>query len=62
MIRHNDGRNTSTKAGVPWELKYSEIFDSRAEAMNRESEIKKKKRRTYIEWLISSKSDHPVEC
>jgi putative endonuclease len=37
-----------------WLLKYSEKFNTRGEAMKREIEIKKKKRRTYIELLISS--------
>ena len=37
-----------------WELKYSEVFATRSESVLRESEIKAKKRRTYIEWLIGS--------
>src|SRR5688572_24134318 len=51
---HNSGRNLSTKAGLPWILKYTEEFPTRTEAANREIEIKKKKSRKYIEWLISS--------
>ena len=51
--RHNAGRNISTKGGIPWILKYSEIFDTRGEAVSREMQIKKKKSRKYIEWLIS---------
>jgi putative endonuclease len=54
MLQHNGGRNISTKHGVPWVLKYSESFTTRAEAMQREKEIKNKKSRKYIEWLISS--------
>ena len=37
-----------------WLLKYSETFFTRSEAMVREIEIKKKKRRTYLEWLINT--------
>ena len=37
-----------------WELKYYEILQSRGDAMKREIEIKNKKRRSYIESLISS--------
>jgi putative endonuclease len=37
-----------------WLLKYSETFFTRSEAMVREVEIKKKKRRTYLEWLIKT--------
>ncbi len=36
-----------------WEIKYTEQFASRGEAMKRELEIKKKKKRTYLEWLIN---------
>jgi len=53
--QHNSGRNKSTKSGVPWELKYQEEFYDRKTAMNREKEIKDKKSKRYIEWLISTR-------
>ncbi len=40
-----------------WILKYIEEFETKKEAMNREQEIKKKKSRKYIEFLIEKKSD-----
>jgi putative endonuclease len=52
--QHNTGQNESTKPGVPWEIKYTEEYSTRSEAQSREMEIKKKKSRKYIEWLISS--------
>ena len=52
--QHNAGRVISTKPGIPWVLKYKEAFETRIEAVRRETEIKKKKSRKYIEWLISS--------
>ncbi|MEI9955609.1 MAG: GIY-YIG nuclease family protein [Ferruginibacter sp.] len=52
--QHNAGRNISTKHGIPWVIKYSEEFPTRMDAMKREKEIKNKKSRKYIEWLISS--------
>ena len=52
LIQHNTGLNLSTKRGIPWELKYQEMFDSRNEALKRELEIKRKKSRKYIEKLI----------
>ena len=52
--QHNSGRNISTKNGLPWIIKYTELFETRAEALQRENEIKKKKSRKYIDWLISS--------
>jgi putative endonuclease len=55
MVKHNNGYELSTKSGVPWELKFTEIFKSRSEAVIRESEIKSKKSRKYIECLINQK-------
>ena len=51
---HNSGGVFSTKPYGPWELKYSENFSTRAEAMRREREIKNYKKRSYIESLIAS--------
>jgi putative endonuclease len=52
LAQHNAGRNTSTKAGAPWELRYSETYPTSQLARKREAEIKKKKSRKYIEQLI----------
>ncbi len=54
LAEHNSGISTYTSKARDWVRKYSEPFDSRINAMKRESEIKKKKSRKYIEWLISS--------
>jgi len=53
--RHNDRGVPSTKPFVPWELVYTEVFATRAEAVSREKEIKNKKSRKYIETLIIKK-------
>ena len=42
-----------TKHAKDWKIVYSESYDTRSEAQKREYEIKKKKSRKYIEWLIS---------
>jgi len=54
LKRHNEGLVTSTKAYVPWALKYYETYETRTEAMQREREIKKRKKRRYLEDLIAS--------
>ncbi|HRP57304.1 GIY-YIG nuclease family protein [Agriterribacter sp.] len=54
LFRHNNSGSKSTKQANDWKLVYSEAFETRKEAVKRESEIKKKKSRKYIEWLISS--------
>jgi putative endonuclease len=48
---HNMRNNMGTS---DWELKYYESFETRSEAMKRESEIKSKKRRSYLEGLIKN--------
>jgi putative endonuclease len=57
MIRHNQGYVAATRNGVPWELRYTEMFATRTGALKRELEIKRKKSKKYIEWLISTKQN-----
>ncbi len=40
--------------GMPWELKYKEVFAELIDARRRELFIKKQKSRKFIEKLISS--------
>jgi putative endonuclease len=55
LKHHNFGLTPSTKSGAPeWSIAYSQILDNRSKALKRELEIKRKKSRKYIEWLISS--------
>ena len=54
LRRHNLGHNKFTKTGTPWNLVYTEEYGTRSKAMSRENEIKAKKSRKYIEWLIDS--------
>ena len=54
LKQHNAGEVTYTSRGIPWEIKYTEAFHDRTSAMKREYEIKRKKSRKYIEWLINS--------
>jgi putative endonuclease len=55
LDEHNSGRGgTFSKNCYPWILKYSEYFETRSQAMRREKEIKDKKSRKYIEYLISN--------
>ena len=52
---HNAGRTKSTKHGKPWTMVYFEKFDTLQQARAREAELKRKKSRKYLEFLISSK-------
>ena len=53
LKHHNAGSTPSTKGGAPyWEIRYTETVTDRPTALKRELEIKKKKSRNDIEWLI----------
>ena len=51
---HNSGKSKSTRSGRPWKLLYTEFFPTLSLAVQREIEIKRKKRRSYLEFLINS--------
>ncbi|WP_177181116.1 GIY-YIG nuclease family protein [Parapedobacter koreensis] len=58
LSQHNSGRRFHyTSAASDWELRYHEVFGSFAEARRRELEVKRKKSRKYIEWLIAGSGD-----
>jgi len=53
-VEHNKRSGSNfTKRTKDWKLVYSESYVTRSEAQRREYEIKKKKSRSYIEWLIT---------
>jgi putative endonuclease len=54
LAKHNAGATRSTKPYRPWEMVYSESFETKSEALRREKQIKNYKSRNYIEGLISS--------
>ncbi|WP_338220892.1 GIY-YIG nuclease family protein [Algoriphagus sp. oki45] len=55
LKHHNSGATPSAKSGAPfWEIKYLECLLDRSAALKRELEIKRKKSRKYLEYLISS--------
>jgi putative endonuclease len=51
LFEHNNNRTPSIKNRGPWELFHSESFETRAEAAQRERQIKSMKSRRYIEEL-----------
>ena len=53
---HLNSRSKFTKTAKDWILVYFETFGSRSLALKREMEIKKKKSRKYIEFIISQNS------
>jgi putative endonuclease len=57
LLSHAKGISPYTSLSDDWELVYSESFEDRINAIKREHEIKKKKSRKYIEYLISMKKN-----
>ena len=54
IYEHNIGHSKFTSLGMPWQLMYTEEFETLLEAKQREKKIKEMKSRKYIENLISS--------
>jgi putative endonuclease len=54
LQRHNDGKARYTKPKRPWRLVYTEEFLSRAEAMQRETELKSFHRKDLLMQLINT--------
>jgi putative endonuclease len=50
--RHNEGRNLSTKAYIPWKLKWWKEFETRSEAVMMESTLKGIKKRVGLEKFV----------
>ena len=55
LIQHNTGFSTYTAKANDWVLKYSELYETRKECLDRERKIKATKSRKYIEELILKK-------
>ncbi len=53
LRKHNSNHKGFTGGMGDWEVKYTEPFNAKAEAMIREKQIKKWKSRKLIEQLIS---------
>ncbi len=54
--KHNSNHKGFTGKANDWELKYSEEFELKSDAMKRESQIKSWKSKTEIEKLINKSS------
>lgn len=50
---HNLGKSKFTKNGIPWAVVYRENYISRKDAIKRERQLKKTKRRYILEKLIA---------
>ena len=54
LVTHNSAENTGwTKRSQPWEIIHSEEFETRAEAMKREKQLKSSRGRSFIRGLLN---------
>lgn len=61
LFRHTNSGSKVTKKASDWKVIYTASFETKSEAYKREMEIKGKKSRKYIEWLICQrKTRRPV--
>ncbi|MBA4321187.1 MAG: excinuclease ABC subunit C [Odoribacter sp.] len=54
LSEHNRKKGKYTDKGIPWVLVYSEVFEEKKRAMDRERLIKSKKSRKFIVDLVMS--------
>jgi len=59
LRKHNANSKGFSNLGKPWTLTYSELFESKKEAMDREKQLKNWKNRERLEALIKKGSEHP---
>jgi putative endonuclease len=52
VLRHNKGRNLSTKGYIPWVLKWWKEFETRSDAIKVETELKRIKKREGIKNFV----------
>ena len=50
--RHNKGYNLSTRAYIPWKLKWWKEFETRSEAVKTERKLKGIKKRERLEKVV----------
>jgi len=54
LVQHNSGISAFTAKADDWKIVYKQAFETRESARTRENEIKPKKSRKYIEWIITA--------
>ncbi|MEX0905534.1 MAG: GIY-YIG nuclease family protein [Balneolaceae bacterium] len=57
LPRHNAGKSSATRKGVPWQLKKVVQFESKTEAIKAENWLKRMKSRRVMEQVIDGEID-----
>jgi len=53
IYEHNIGKEKFTRKGIPWEIKFHQAYETKAEAYAEERRLKKCKNRKYLEEYMS---------
>ena len=61
LHEHHKNKVLSTRNRGPWIIVHIEKYQSLKQARSRELAIKKKKRKTYIEWLVNSNNKQAAD-
>ena len=59
LYEHNIGHSIFTKNGIPWELVFSQEYDTLLLARTEERRLKKCKSHKYLQAYILRKVEHP---
>ena len=59
LQEHNCGKSSFTKIYKPWELVYTEVFDNKNAAINREKYFKSAAGRRRIMKILDNKKSYP---
>jgi len=57
LEKHNAGQTKSTKGKCPWQLIYSETYETLTEALKRERFLKKQKNKAFYNRLIEEQKE-----
>ena len=61
LLSHNElSKNTFTSKFRPWRIVYTEEFETKKEAMNREKQLKTGAGRKFVWDLIEEKNKNPL--
>lgn len=54
LSEHNSGKSKFTKGGIPWQLVYSEQFDTNSDARKRELFLKSGAGRKFLDSILNT--------
>ena len=56
LSQHNEGLSRYTKSKMPWKMVYTEVFETKTEALRREIFLKKQRNSSFYQSLVDAGS------